>query len=350
MKILYLIGNGFDINVGLKTSYPEFLTYYIDQPASDQVDELGKRYINRLKTDIKKNITLWSDFEKQFGKHTKNFGNIGSNVYSLEEELDIINDDIREKLSAYIGHEDNRVSFPENAGKTFLEDLISPEKHLRDYERQTINYQKNNAWQTTANVVDIISFNYTTTIEQLFFNSFPVQSGKFSVNEPVHIHGYYNNRMIMGVDNLSQIENEELKKIPYAIDILVKSQCNHTYADSHTSKCSYLIDNAQLICIYGLSFGDTDKTWWRKVCETMQKRSDVYVIIFWYDSRNLNFSNSGPKLERINRSVAERFLIQGGVENQLRPSLMKRVFVKVNAPIFNIHIDGRSPFDILSED
>lgn len=240
MKILYLIGNGFDIHVGLKTSYPDFLKYYLDQPASAQVDELGRRYINRLKNDINRNITLWSDFESEFGKYTKNLGKLGANVYSLEDELDIINDDIREKLSTYIGHEDNRVSFSENASKAFLEDIISPEKHLRDYERRTISYQKDNVWNKTANVIDIISFNYTTTIEHLILDGFPVQSGKFSISEPVHVHGYYNNRMIMGVDNLSQIENEDLKKLPYATDIMVKSQCNHTYGDSHTDQCSRL--------------------------------------------------------------------------------------------------------------
>ena len=28
MKVVYLIGNGFDLNLGLKTSYSDFYTYY----------------------------------------------------------------------------------------------------------------------------------------------------------------------------------------------------------------------------------------------------------------------------------------------------------------------------------
>ena len=28
MKILYIIGNGFDLNIGLKTSYTNFYDYY----------------------------------------------------------------------------------------------------------------------------------------------------------------------------------------------------------------------------------------------------------------------------------------------------------------------------------
>ena len=30
MKVVYLIGNGFDLNLGLKTSYSDFYTYYLN--------------------------------------------------------------------------------------------------------------------------------------------------------------------------------------------------------------------------------------------------------------------------------------------------------------------------------
>ena len=52
MRILYLIGNGFDINVGLHTSYSEFLQDYLQQEPTTELDLVGKRFINRLKSEL----------------------------------------------------------------------------------------------------------------------------------------------------------------------------------------------------------------------------------------------------------------------------------------------------------
>lgn len=37
MKITFLIGNGFDINLGLKTKYSEFLDYYLDSKKLEDI-------------------------------------------------------------------------------------------------------------------------------------------------------------------------------------------------------------------------------------------------------------------------------------------------------------------------
>ena len=157
MRILYLIGNGFDIHVGLKTSYPKFLEYYLSQPIPSNVDEVGQRYIKRLKMDIQNNITLWSDLELQYGKHMAKLGNMGKAVHSLEEELDIINDDIRGNLSTYIAEENKRSEFTEEAKKQFLKEITKPYLHLRDYEQADITDHEANRWRTTGYAVDFIT-------------------------------------------------------------------------------------------------------------------------------------------------------------------------------------------------
>ncbi len=338
MRLLYLIGNGFDLHVGLKTAYPSFLKYYLEQPLPTNIDEEGLGYITRLKDDIKGNIKLWSALELQYGKHMSKLGK--GNADHILEELDIINDDIRDNLSKYIAQQDDKSFFTDDASKIFVKDIITPELHLRDFEKNTLAFQKTNSWSVTANVVDIVSFNYTHTIEHLLGKA-PVQaSNGFTINAPVHVHGYHDNRMIMGVDNINQIGNDELKRLTYATETLVKSQCNHTYGVSHTDQTTSLINSAQLICIYGLSFGDTDKTWWRTVCSTLKSRGGVFVIIFWHVEKLPDYSNSGPKLENLKRRVANYFLDQGGIEGPSRAELAKRVYVSVNDPIFNIQISN----------
>lgn len=338
MRLLYLIGNGFDINVGLKTAYTDFLESYKEQPTSENLDEVGKRYIKRLKQDIQNNINLWSDFEIQFGKHMSKLGGMGSGIHSLQEEFDIINDDIRENLTHYIADEDKRISFPVNAPQKFLTDVLIPEQHLRDFEKSEIDYKKNNG-NTTANVIDFISFNYTRTIEKLLNNNAVVQSKEFKVNGPVHVHGYYDNRMILGVNDISQIDNEKLRKDNYFIDALVKPNSNRVYGVNHTNQCIKLIENAHLICCYGLSFGDSDKIWWEKVCQQLKNRQDLIVIIFLYVPNMPDYSNSGHKLQNERRKVITKFLNQGGLRESEQSTIENRIYVSINAPIFKIHID-----------
>ena len=338
MKLLYLIGNGFDINVGIHTSYPEFLQYYLQQAPDSRLDKVGIRYINRLKEAIKDNIELWSDLERQYGKHMAKLGTMGSEVHSLEEEFDIINDDIRDHLSKYMGREEGRIVFSEQSKKTFHADLIKPESYFRDYERNDVNVHKRDKWQTTANTIDFITFNYTRTIEKLLAK-IPQQSSGFDINDPTHVHGYHDTRMVMGVNDVSQIDNEEMRKLTYTTDALVKPQNNHIYGVSHTDKCNALIQNAQLICTYGLSFGDTDKMWWQKICEELHRRGDLMVLIFWYKKDFQNYANSGHKLQYEMNQIRDKFLAQGSIADSERQKYQNRVYVKINGSIFNFKIE-----------
>ena len=338
MKLLYLIGNGFDINVGLNTSYPEFLQYYLLQAPNAGLDKVGIRYVNRLKEDIKENINLWSDLERQYGKHMAKLGHMGSEVHSLGEEFDIINDDIRDHLSKYMGREEGRIVFSEESKKTFLADLVKPESFFRDFERNEVNGRKTNKWNNTSNVIDFITFNYTRTIEKLLVKM-PQQSSGFDINGPTHVHGYHDSRMVMGVNDVSQIDNEEIRKLTYTTDALVKPNNNHVYGVSHTDRCISLIQNAQLICIYGLSFGDTDKNWWQKIIQELRNRSDLLVLTFWYKKDSPNYSNMGHKLQYEMNVVKDMFLAQGGVADSERQKFMDRVYVKINGSIFNFKIE-----------
>ncbi len=346
MRILYLIGNGFDLHVGLKTSYPDFLKYYLKQPIPAELDDVAKRYIKRLKEDINDNIELWSDLELRFGKHMSHLGKMGKGVHTLEEELDIINDDIREKLSVYIGQEDKRAFFAENAQKAFIDDILAPERNLRDYEKKAILNHRRTQGTRTPHVVDIITFNYTRTLEHLLGET-PVQASGFEIHEPIHVHGYHDNRMIFGVNDVSQIHNEKLRELTYAKEALVKSECNHIYGVSHTDRCDDLIYDAQLICCYGLSFGETDKLWWKKICNTLKSRNDLYVIVFAHIKDMPNYSNSGHKLQQQIRLIQHDFLKKGEIEESLWTDLSSRIFVSLNNSIFNIQVDDRTPIEKL---
>lgn len=339
MKILYLFGNGFDLHVGLKTSFHQFLKYYLNQPIPSGLDDFGKRYISRLKDDIQGNIDLWSSLELQYGKHMSQLGKGGNDVHTIEEELDIINDDIREKLSSFIEHENNEINFTNEARHKFLNDILVPEQNLRDYEIDKVKQCRANVWNLTQNVINIITFNYTSTIEYLLGDA-PVQASKFVIQQPIHVHGYYNRRMVLGVNDISQIDNENLRNNQYVIDALVKANNNHSYGDNHTNLCRQLIHEAQLICCYGLSFGDTDKVWWKLICDELSRRGDVILIIFAHADKMPNYANSGHKLQNMMRREINNLLSKGDVDNSLKQQLSQRIYVSINGSIFNIKINN----------
>ena len=72
MNILYLIGNGFDLNLGLKTSYKDFLNYYKALKMDHQKDSI-LRFISYIEDKKLLGDPNWSDIEIQMGQYTETF-------------------------------------------------------------------------------------------------------------------------------------------------------------------------------------------------------------------------------------------------------------------------------------
>ncbi len=66
MNIVYVFGNGFDINMGLKTSYKDFINKYLRS-----INNNDDHIVNKI--NIKTDLEKWSDVEIELGKLTKLF-------------------------------------------------------------------------------------------------------------------------------------------------------------------------------------------------------------------------------------------------------------------------------------
>lgn len=64
MQILYIIGNGFDLNLDLKTSYNDFYKYY-------ETVESKNPNVQKLKEHISKTYDSWADLELALGDYTQ---------------------------------------------------------------------------------------------------------------------------------------------------------------------------------------------------------------------------------------------------------------------------------------
>lgn len=63
MNVTFLIGNGFDLGIGLKTAYTDFFAVYCSKREGDAP------IIDSFKNQLQDDYETWSDFEKAFGEY-----------------------------------------------------------------------------------------------------------------------------------------------------------------------------------------------------------------------------------------------------------------------------------------
>lgn len=321
MNILFFIGNGFDLNLGLKTSYKDFYEYYSSIKSESSL-------IDELKDDISRDIDTWADFEFALGSYTENLVTV--------EDFDTIYNDLGDKLSDYLQAQEDefKVNF-KNLDK-FYEFLNFPEKSLPKADENRINEFKN-SWSNNPWNIDIITFNYTRIIEKILDE--PQQNkqiGKhhngITINlRPIqHIHGYLNSRMVMGVNDISQIKNTSFRENDDVIESLVKEKCNKANRHTIDDLCINKINRANLICIFGSSLGITDKIWWEKIGERLKAKC---ILIIFAVGEKVD-PKRGHLKARFERKIKKDFLEKTSLNNNEIDFASKKIYVSYNSKMF----------------
>lgn len=325
MQTVFLIGNGFDVNLGLKTRYAEFYDYYLNVHADSENIKNLKLHLTENKSEF------WSDLEVALGKYTAEFSSF--------EQMEEVYDDINNEMQKYISNIENMPLPKDIDVDLFKSNISSPESFLSPADRNLIKSMYNNFLRTN-HFIDIVNFNYTSSIDKIleydnqnltiasaiYNNSF-----KTIVSSAIHIHGTINDP-ILGVDNASQIFNEELIKSGDVIGYLVKPLINTTLGSLVDAKAKKTIINADLICIYGMSLGETDATWWKLVGDKLQK--GTIVILYVYDAVANNLV--ARKKAQFNKKWRNKFFNAAGIGETKRIDLEKRLIIAPNTKIFDI--------------
>lgn len=321
MDLVFLLGNGFDINIGMKTRYCNFYDFYLKQVSSNAI-------IKTFKNDIQENIEDWADLELRLGEYLEHL---------QENEAILIYNDLVKNLQIYIQSEEERHSYGIDSN-LIRKDLISPENYLRYVDSQFIksNWKKDNEnWR-----VRIISFNYTKSLEKLIaFNNErivieTVNGHQRYIDAVEHIHGFTNNRMTLGVNDSKQIRNQNLRDCKKIIRRFVKPECNNTYGLNHSDKCANWINAAQIICLYGLSLGETDKIWWNRVAKRLI--NNATLIIFYYDK---DFQEiAGPDYEDKADDIRDLFLSKTQLTDSEKQNIYSKIYISFSRDIFNVHL------------
>lgn len=297
MYITFLVGNGFDIGLGLDTSYKSFCKWYSNQPStSAAVEELKQE----IKKDIDNGGENWADLEIGLGRYTSYI------LPGLEFEFLDCYEDVHEKMLEYIENEKNKFDLSSLASEISLlrSGLLKFYEELPSEERQAIRSLLESD-RSKDTILQFISFNYTDTLDQCtrLLAQKPLRTWKegvvplyFRVNPSVvHIHGILDEYPILGVNDPSQIANPELLSVPQFSEVMIKPESVNAIGRLWHENASNQIENSSIVCIYGMSLGASDEMWWRKLLSWLMESPERHLVIYWY-------ANS----PQINRSIIKR--------------------------------------------
>ncbi len=270
MSTVFLIGNGFDLNCGLKTAYTDVYAEYIKVSSDNPV-------ISRFKAEIESNYDNWCDFEKGMAEYA---GKLES-----EDELLVCLRDFRSFLNSYLLRIENYflriMNFSLDIREAIEYECISSIKgfykgitnHLTTKIEQSIPLMLGN--------ISFISFNYTTVLDQILRFTY---EGK-EIPEIIHIHGTIN---VSEPDIVLGIDNEDQIKVKYALSkrskrAFIKPVFNSEFDIERVERAQRLIKEARIICIYGMSLGVTDDYWSNYVLSVLIHDVRIELFLFQFD-------------------------------------------------------------------
>lgn len=339
MHITFLIGNGFDRNLGLDTTYTDFVKVYKNLSSESE-------HINGFRGYIKENEELWSKAEEALGQYTKELERGQGPIFS-ECQTDFCTN-----LAQYLKQQEQRINYAANteAIKSAFRRLQSLATPFSTSERSSIEsvFQNNRG----SNVFfDFINYNYTYTLDRcldivkqspdlLGSHVYYSTSYKHSVGKICHVHGTVDGQMVFGVNDDSQIAKPEVfeeNNGDLSKELLIKQSANRTYGENTDDKAFQILNASNIIYVYGMSFGITDKLWWNRICNWLVASQSRHLILHKY-------GNSAVDVVPFQRLLDERkarrdFLTLGDVEVNKWPFIENRIhvtFYNIFEPIKNI--------------
>lgn len=286
MNITFLIGNGFDLNLGLNTKYSDFMAFYRRRFKGDTP------LIDNFKYDITQNLNFWSDAELAFGRYTQNF-NEGE-----AENFCLCHEDFCIQLANYLLGQEQRINYKKMQNhiiKNFSASLNTLLSGFRENQRQQIE----SSYKSIGGgyMYNFINFNYTSTLDSFIelintsssvlgirrFNNTNCSNG---IGEVRHIHGTVLSDMVLGLNDISQISNPAIFQnvSPFYLNQIIKVETNTMNEENNDSKTHTLLQKSDLIVIFGMSIGATDKLWWERICTLMKEKPQLHLILCCFDA------------------------------------------------------------------
>jgi hypothetical protein len=271
MDRLYIIGNGFDIDLGMKTKYSDFL--YSSEFRTLQhrsADEICRNFAGYI---LKEQTENWVDMESALKKYVNDY--INTNGESFEQ----VYDTLKVKLKEFLIKQENQ--FLENVREVNGDYGNSNSvKLIRKIKSEVAN----------SNKIKVINFNYTSKVFKFLFDRVDVINNQNLV-EIIHVHGTLNENsgLVLGIeDSALNVGKEDFGYIIKGRDI---HMANTDWFNSYSK--------VNEITVFGHSLGESDVMHFKPMFEHVFKERKAHNVTF-----NFHYKGSHNLInERIDRLV-----------------------------------------------
>lgn len=337
MNITFLIGNGFDVGVGMRSKFKDFFPIY-EVKSKDKDDR-----IKMLSEEIKGDYETWADFESALGRYTLKF--------TRETQKDYLDQlkDFEGEFIDYLKSQEDQLSF--DSDRTISEQTINALCRYYDNgnlapESKTTIMGVYSAHSSDQHLYNFVNFNYTEILEKCLQtipqgivckrkNNGSEKADK--IGRIVHVHGKSNLHPIIGLNDVGQIENKELAGDQRFTRYIVKPSLNQLlrYGNDHTA--TEIINQSKIICVYGMSLGVTDKKWWHNILVWLNGANDRQLVIFDYDDK-YSQSNQFSWLEKEDSIVDKLSQYTSAVDVE---RMRSRIHIAVHKNIFAMDLANK---------
>lgn len=272
-ETLLIVGNGFDLSMGFKTSYGDFMksSYFPHEETSSLCSYLHKQYEEDMGwIDIENELSEYSRILTTKKLNAKKFNTI-LDIDSLREEYD----ELKSSLKFYLQEETKRAfgPSPDNPAKRVIDQLPADSK--------------------------IISFNYTSIIERMTRDRFCTSKGNL-----LHIHGSlapYDD-IVFGVEDSAKLSKEHV--------FLYKAHSRHL----KVQEFSDWLNTAERIIFYGYSLGDTDRQYFENFFRKLCSGDNTYTELIFYYYGQASYDNLIWQLQVLTNHKLTQLQIQNKIE------------------------------------
>lgn len=334
-RITFLIGNGFDINVGLNTKYRDFYEYYIKKHPDDM-----------LAKNIGENHIYWSDLELGLGRYTEKVKPEDIDAFWESEAK------LEQELANYLENQMERVNINDEDRET--ETAIEMQRSLTEFTNElpdAYHQHINNVLDgVRENIIySFMSFNYTNVLDKCLSATqkvIPENLGRHYCNggliyshdigDILHIHGKTNSQMVLGVNDEEQVANKEFTKKTLYRQFLIKKETIYRFDPLKITKARNIIDESIIICVFGMSIGRTDKAWWSYLCDWLKDDEKRVLIIY------KKIKNGGRMGKHVlfaeQDEVKHRLKNNAEISEEMWEQIENQIYINCATNIFNFKI------------
>lgn len=318
MNITFLVGNGFDLRLGMKTRFTDMYEGYIVQgSASDAI----RRFKEMLKVDAP-NYKTWGDFEMAMAEKAKEFDDEDSFIECLR--------DFKLYMVSHLESEQTQFNQRMSVHRDFKgycidEVSISIDKFYTGLRPNVIN-EFVRLGVTNKPEYNFISFNYTIVFDSLL---------DVYKQAPIHIHGKLGADVVLGADNLEQVKDLPYKTSRRFYRAFIKPEFNKSYDYARLEKAGDILNSSNIICIYGMSLGKSDLSWTKRLKNWLLARKDNHLVYFVYDESKFNKSNWDAIIDEEEKRIAT---LLGRIcdSSEEMDKVFNQIHIPVGYDIFNI--------------